>query len=107
VPYVGGIREASDDSLLAPRDLGKGSVAHFREPLGLPQGEEVTPQKSACSWACASAFFVLWDFNGRGISLGFLETSAVGRSKQRVNGTSFRFDRFVLGSYERTDHEKA
>ena len=33
---VGEIREASDATLLSLQDLGKGSVAHLRETLGLP-----------------------------------------------------------------------
>ena len=33
---MGEIREASDATLLALPDLGKGSVAHLRKTLGLP-----------------------------------------------------------------------
>ena len=33
---VGEIREASDATLLSLQDLGKGSVVHLRETLGLP-----------------------------------------------------------------------
>ena len=33
---VGEIRQASDATLLSLQDLGKGSVAHLRETLGLP-----------------------------------------------------------------------
>ena len=40
---VGEIREASDAMLLSLQDLGKGSVAHLRETLGLPSTDGVTP----------------------------------------------------------------
>jgi DNA-directed RNA polymerase alpha subunit len=40
---VGEIREASDETLLSLQDLGKGSVAHLRETLGLPSKEGVRP----------------------------------------------------------------
>jgi DNA-directed RNA polymerase alpha subunit len=40
---VGEIREASDATLLALPDLGKGSVAHLRETLGLPSKDGVRP----------------------------------------------------------------
>jgi DNA-directed RNA polymerase alpha subunit len=40
---VGDIREASDATLLSCRDLGKGSVAHLRETLGLPSIDGVRP----------------------------------------------------------------
>jgi DNA-directed RNA polymerase alpha subunit len=40
---IGEIREASDESLLALQDLGKGSVAHLREKLGLPSKDGVRP----------------------------------------------------------------
>ena len=40
---VGEIREASDETLLSLHDLGKGSVAHLRETLGLPSKEGVRP----------------------------------------------------------------
>ena len=40
---IGEIREASDASLLALQDLGKGSVTHLRETLGLPSKEGVRP----------------------------------------------------------------
>ena len=33
---VGDVRETSDEILLSFQDLGKGSVAHLRETLGLP-----------------------------------------------------------------------
>jgi hypothetical protein len=33
---LGEVRETSDDALLSLPDLGKGSVAHLRETLGLP-----------------------------------------------------------------------
>ena len=38
---VGEIREASDATLLGLQDLGKGSVAHLRETLGLPSKDGV------------------------------------------------------------------
>jgi len=41
---VGEIREASDASLLALPDLGKGSVTHLREALGLPSTDGVRPK---------------------------------------------------------------
>lgn len=41
---VGEIREASDATLLALPDLGKGSVAHLRETLGLPSEAGVRPE---------------------------------------------------------------
>jgi len=40
---VGDIREASDAMLLSLQDLGKGSVAHLRETLGLPSTVGVRP----------------------------------------------------------------
>jgi DNA-directed RNA polymerase alpha subunit len=40
---VGEIREASDATLLSLPDLGKGSVAHLREMLGLPSTDGVRP----------------------------------------------------------------
>ena len=40
---VGEIREASDAMLLNLQDLGKGSVAHLRETLGLPSTVGVRP----------------------------------------------------------------
>jgi len=40
---VGEIREASDATLLGLPDLGKGSVAHLREALGLPSTDGVRP----------------------------------------------------------------
>jgi DNA-directed RNA polymerase alpha subunit len=40
---VGEIREASDATLLALPDLGKGSVDHLRETLGLPSKDGVRP----------------------------------------------------------------
>jgi DNA-directed RNA polymerase alpha subunit len=40
---VGEIREASDATLLGLPDLGKGSVAHLREVLGLPSTNGVRP----------------------------------------------------------------
>jgi DNA-directed RNA polymerase alpha subunit len=41
---VGEIREASDAMLLSLRDLGKGSVAHLRETLGLRSMDGVRPK---------------------------------------------------------------
>jgi len=38
---VGEIREASDETLLSLQDLGKGSVSHLRETLGLPSTDGV------------------------------------------------------------------
>jgi DNA-directed RNA polymerase alpha subunit len=40
---VGEIREASDATLLGLQDLGKGSVSHLRETLGLPSKDGVRP----------------------------------------------------------------
>ena len=40
---VGEIREASDAMLLGLQDLGRGSVAHLRETLGLPSTEGSGP----------------------------------------------------------------
>jgi hypothetical protein len=40
---VGEIREASDETLLSLQDLGKGSISHLRETLGLPSKEGVRP----------------------------------------------------------------
>jgi DNA-directed RNA polymerase alpha subunit len=37
------IREASDTTLLNLQDLGKGSVTHLRETLGLPSTDGVRP----------------------------------------------------------------
>jgi DNA-directed RNA polymerase alpha subunit len=41
---VGEIRDASDATLLSLPDLGKGSVAHLRETLGLPSTDGVRPR---------------------------------------------------------------
>jgi DNA-directed RNA polymerase alpha subunit len=43
VKTVGEIREASDAKLLGLEDLGRGSVAHLRETLGLPSTVGVRP----------------------------------------------------------------
>ena len=40
---VGEVRETSDEILLSFQDLGKGSVAHLRETLGLPSTDGVRP----------------------------------------------------------------
>jgi DNA-directed RNA polymerase alpha subunit len=40
---VGEVRETSDEALLSFQDLGKGSVAHLRETLGLPSTDGVRP----------------------------------------------------------------
>jgi DNA-directed RNA polymerase alpha subunit len=42
---VGDIREASDATLLSLQDLGKGSVTHLRETLGLPPKEGTPPSE--------------------------------------------------------------
>jgi DNA-directed RNA polymerase alpha subunit len=43
VKSVGEIREASDALLLSLQNLGRGSVAHLRETLGLPSTDGVRP----------------------------------------------------------------
>jgi DNA-directed RNA polymerase alpha subunit len=40
---VGDVRETSDEILLSFQDLGKGSVAHLRETLGLPSTDGERP----------------------------------------------------------------
>ncbi|MDB5640106.1 MAG: hypothetical protein JWP51_5014 [Bradyrhizobium sp.] len=40
---VGEVREISDDTLLSFQELGKGSLAHLRETLGLPSCDGVRP----------------------------------------------------------------
>jgi len=40
---VGEVREISDETLLSFQDLGKGSVAHLRETLGLASCDGVRP----------------------------------------------------------------
>jgi DNA-directed RNA polymerase alpha subunit len=40
---VGQVREQSDEALLRLPDLGKASVAHLRETLGLPSCDGVKP----------------------------------------------------------------
>jgi len=40
---VGEIREATDATLLGLQDLGKGSVTHLRDTLGLPSKDGVRP----------------------------------------------------------------
>jgi len=40
---VGEIRETADETLLSFQDIGKGSVAHLRETLGLPSTDGVQP----------------------------------------------------------------
>jgi DNA-directed RNA polymerase alpha subunit len=41
---VGEVRETSDELLLSFQDLGKGSVAHLRETLGLQSCDGVRPR---------------------------------------------------------------
>jgi DNA-directed RNA polymerase alpha subunit len=43
---VGEIREASDATLLSLQDLGRTSVIHLRETLGLPSKDGVRPAKA-------------------------------------------------------------
>jgi len=40
---VGEVRETSDEILLSFQDLGKASLAHLRETLGLPSTDGVRP----------------------------------------------------------------
>jgi DNA-directed RNA polymerase alpha subunit len=40
---VGEVRETDDEILLSFQDLGKASVAHLRETLGLPSTDGVRP----------------------------------------------------------------
>jgi DNA-directed RNA polymerase alpha subunit len=40
---VGQVRDAPDETLLGLQDVGKASVAHLRETLGLPSTEGVRP----------------------------------------------------------------
>jgi DNA-directed RNA polymerase alpha subunit len=40
---LGEVRETSDEILLSFQDLGKASVAHLRETLGLPSTDAVRP----------------------------------------------------------------
>jgi hypothetical protein len=40
---VGEVRETADETLLSFQDLGKSSVAHIRETLGLPSADGVRP----------------------------------------------------------------
>jgi DNA-directed RNA polymerase alpha subunit len=40
---VGEVREISDETLLSFQDLGKGSLVHLRETLGLPSTDGVRP----------------------------------------------------------------
>ena len=40
---VGEVRETSDEILLSFQDLGKASVAHLRETVGLPSTDGVRP----------------------------------------------------------------
>ena len=42
---LGEVRETSDEILLSFQDLGKASVAHLRETLGLPSTDGVRPAK--------------------------------------------------------------
>jgi DNA-directed RNA polymerase alpha subunit len=39
IKTVGEVRKASDEMLLSLQDVGKASVAHLRETLGLPSTE--------------------------------------------------------------------
>jgi DNA-directed RNA polymerase alpha subunit len=41
---VGEVRETSDEILLSFQDLGKGSITHLRETLGLPSTDGVRPK---------------------------------------------------------------
>jgi DNA-directed RNA polymerase alpha subunit len=43
IKTIGEIRETSDHTLLSLPDLGKGSIAHLRETLGLPSTDGVRP----------------------------------------------------------------
>ena len=40
---IGEVRETSDDTLLSLPDLGRASIAHLRETLGLPSTDGVRP----------------------------------------------------------------
>jgi DNA-directed RNA polymerase alpha subunit len=40
---VGEVREISDETLLSFQDVGKGSLVHLRETLGLPSTDGVRP----------------------------------------------------------------
>jgi DNA-directed RNA polymerase alpha subunit len=40
---VGEVRETDDEILLSFQDLGKASVAHLRETMGLPSTDGVSP----------------------------------------------------------------
>jgi DNA-directed RNA polymerase alpha subunit len=42
---VGEVRETSDEILLSFQDLGKTSIAHLRETLGLPSTDGVRPPR--------------------------------------------------------------
>jgi DNA-directed RNA polymerase alpha subunit len=41
---VGEVRETADETLLSFQDLGRGSVTHLRETLGLPSTDGVRPR---------------------------------------------------------------
>jgi DNA-directed RNA polymerase alpha subunit len=43
IETVGQVRETADETLLSSQDLGKSSVAHIRETLGLPSTDGVRP----------------------------------------------------------------
>ena len=43
IETVGEVRETADETLLSFQDLGKSSVAHIRETLGLPSTDGVRP----------------------------------------------------------------
>ena len=43
IETVGEVRETADETLLSFQDLGKSSVAHVRETLGLPLADGVRP----------------------------------------------------------------
>jgi hypothetical protein len=47
---VGEVRETSDEILLSFQDLGKNSVAHLREILGLPSTDGVRPLNKSRPW---------------------------------------------------------
>jgi hypothetical protein len=47
---VGEVRETDDEILLSFQDLGKASVAHLRETLGLPSADGVRPSGKKPAW---------------------------------------------------------
>jgi hypothetical protein len=84
VKTVGEIREASDAMLLSLQDLGKGSVAHLRETLGLPSTDGVRPFGQNATWV--AEFSVVSQFEIISLSAIWRLPLAIGWTKRHHKG---------------------